>query len=499
MQIRAVLILMLAPTSVAGQSDLLKPYFQAVRDGHTTFEINGGSSVGQMIQPKKIGNVYIYERTNGGGWQDRWTFQGERWLDCQGSECKPGVIRLRTMRLEDKAAAFEAAIAARHDRHGMVTGVRLKRAGDLSSSQTHSDDNDGLWTAMYAVAKLYEYKATGSAAALARAETATKAVLFLEKVTEMPGYPARSYITKGEEKPKDGRWHMDSKGVYDWKSDTSSDEIVGHFYLFAEAWDLLPPGELRDSVRETCRRMMDRILMDGYNLVDDTWKPTTWGKWTPEYFGTPGGKPDSPLNSMELLSFLRITEHVTGDKKYDREFEKVAHQMGYLKILGQQKQLREEINYSDEELAMLSFFPLLKYEKNPEYRKAVGAAMEDWFENMRRQKNPLWNAMYEAVWKKDAALRQDAIATLQRIPMDLVTWKVEASQRADVPRVAGKSERFGRAETTLLLPPDERPMMKWNGNPFVMDGGNGGMSEEAGTFFLLPYWMGRYYGLWREK
>ena len=37
-----------------------------------------------------------------------------------------------------------------------------------------------------------------------------------------------------------------------------------------------------------------------------------------------------------------------------------------------------------------------------------------------------------------------------------------------------------------LLRPDERPVMKWNGNPFVVDGGDGGRSEDDGAFFLLP-------------
>ena len=41
---------------------------------------------------------------------------------------------------------------------------------------------------------------------------------------------------------------------------------------------------------------------------------------------------------------------------------------------------------------------------------------------------------------------------------------------------------------------DERPVMKWNGNPFVVDGGAGGHGEDDGAAFLLPYWMGRYYG-----
>jgi hypothetical protein len=40
--------------------------------------------------------------------------------------------------------------------------------------------------------------------------------------------------------------------------------------------------------------------------------------------------------------------------------------------------------------------------------------------------------------------------------------------------------------------------MKWNGNPFRIDGGNLGRTEDDGAFFLLPYWMGRYLGLLLE-
>jgi hypothetical protein len=53
-----------------------------------------------------------------------------------------------------------------------------------------SDDTDGLWTAMYAVGKLFEYKASGSEEALVRAGKAIRAVLLLEKVTGTPGYRA---------------------------------------------------------------------------------------------------------------------------------------------------------------------------------------------------------------------------------------------------------------------------------------------------------------------
>lgn len=64
-------------------------------------------------------------------------------------------------------------------------------------------------------------------------------------------------------------------------------------------------------------------------------------------------------------------------------------------------------------------------------------------------------------------------------------------------------DRCNRREALTLLPPDERPTMKWNGNPFVVDGGGGGRGEDDGAAFLLPYWMGRHHkfivGEWQKQ
>ncbi|MFN8685949.1 MAG: hypothetical protein ACK50U_08140 [Acidobacteriota bacterium] len=434
--------------------------------------------------------------------QDR-LFHSKRFLPCDEvlgfRESEKGHVIVQTrcgqsefwfqkIRLADKARHYEE-IAARHDRHGFIADTR--------GGQRVSNDNDGLWTAMYAAAKLFEYAATGSKEALTRAERATRAVLFLEQITGTPGYPARSYIDPSEEKPKDGFWYWTPDQKHEFKSDTSSDESVGHFLLFGLAWDLLPRGELRDQVRETCRRQMDYILQHGYHLIDPkTGKPTRWGKWSPAYFDGEG-REDSPLNSVELMSFLRTTEHVTGDAKYGAEMKKVAEELGYLKIAGLLKQRRIELNYSDEELAMLSFYPLIRYEKNPQYREAILKAMDDWFENERREKNPLWNAIYELGRGENRQLRRASVETLERMPLDLRKWRVENSWRKELPLAPG-ADRFGRRETTVLLPADERAVMKWNSNPFTLDGGGDPISEDDGTTFLLPYWMGRYHKLWTE-
>jgi hypothetical protein len=86
------------------------------------------------------------------------------------------------------------------------------------------------------------------------------------------------------------------------------------------------------------------------------------------------------------------------------------------------------------------------------------------------------------------------VRTLYRMPVDTIEWKVTNSNRQEVIMEAA-ADRFQRRQAAMLLPPDERPVMKWNSNPFDIDGGSDGRGEDDGAAFLLPYWMGRYRGL----
>jgi hypothetical protein len=399
-------------------------------------------------------------------------------------------IEFRPMTLAEKAAYFEERIEARHVRHGMVADSVFRAPGDPASNQTVSSDNDGLWTAIYGAAQCYRYAVTKSPEALARATRAIEAVLYLEQITGIPGFPARSYIRPGEPQPADGFWHGEDPR---WKGDTSSDEIVGHFYLFWAAHELLPDGPLRQRVRETAARIMDHIVRNGWYLIDVTGKPTRWGRWSPEYFASKTGYPDSPLNAVELLMFLKVTRHLTGDARWDREYRRVAYGMGYARIAAEYRKRREELNYSDEELAMLSFAPLVSLEKDPALLARYREAMRQWWTNIVRDRNPLWIYIYKLANPPARVDLAAARETLQRIPLDLIKWTITNSHREDV-RMAAAKDRHGRPEALTWLPPDERPVMKWNGNPFVVDGGNGGRGEDDGAFFLLPYWLGRHAG-----
>jgi hypothetical protein len=78
----------------------------------------------------------------------------------------------------------------------------------------------------------------------------------------------------------------------------------------------------------------------------------------------------------------------------------------------------------------------------------------------------------------------------------MIEWSVQNSHRIDL-TLGCFRDRFNQIQLASALPPDERPVAKWNSNPYRSDGGNGGAGEDDGAYFLLPYWMGRLHG-WVE-
>ena len=407
-------------------------------------------------------------------------------------------IEFRPMTLEAKAAEFEKRIQARHNRYGMVADSELTIPGDLGSNRPVPNDNDGLWTAIYAAAESFRYAVTRSPEARAYARRSIEALMRLEEITGQPGFPARSYVRKGDYRPPGGVWRDTADGQFEWKADTSSDEVVGHFFAHALYYDLVAEEPEKPRIRGVVGRIMSHLLDHGYNLVDRvTGKPTTWGEWSPEFFQTSKGRVEIALNSAELLSHLRVAHYLTGQERFLEAYRTLIGSHGYARNTTRYLELRSDINYSDEELAMLSFYPLFLYEKDPALARTYRQGMEGWWQNIRRQKNPLWIFIYQQATGTREHTR-DAVWSLARYPMDLITWTVENLSRADV-RPQTQPDRFRRGQIRELLPPDERRVHRWNTNVFSPDGGNGGRGEDDGAAFLLPYWMGRYHGFITEK
>jgi len=439
-------------------------------------------------------------------------FAGERWLpddhvtgigfdkSATWVETAKGLSRIeyKSMTLDEKSGVFVDRIQARHNRWGLTATSTLRVAGDLTSNQPVSTDNDGLWTAMYVAAECFRYKVTGQSAARDNARRGMQAILRLESITGIPGFPARSIIKVGADvQPGEGEWHDAADTGWRWKGDTSSDEIVGHYFVYGIYYDLVADASEKNDLRAALERITNHILDHNYQLVDVDGKRTTWGFWGPDDIWEEAG--ETGLRALHILSHLRVAMHVSENTpaaaRYRAEYDNLVKMRRYHLLTRNQKiAIPGHINHSDDELAFLSYYPLLEYETDPQLRAIYKQSLERSWQVERPERNPLWNAIYAAGTGAQEFDRAESLRTLHEIPMDTITWTVRNSQRLDVP-IDPLPDRFKRPQALVVLPYDEIPMWKWNTNPYALDGGNGGRSEDDGAYFLLPYWMGRYHKL----
>jgi hypothetical protein len=427
-----------------------------------------------------------------------------------------GKIARREMTLERKMAAIDNTLCKYHVLNGIVGGIHLNERGRLDAGYSqHSNDNDGLWTSIYVAAEAFRYAATGDKAAKANARRSLEALMFLERVTGISGFAARSVIpTEGNPAvPYSGEWHRSADGRWWWKGDTSSDEVDGHYFAYSIYHDVAATPEERKEISKYVERITDHILDHGLNYVGPPGVPTRWGVWAPEKLNHDlRWVGDRGLNSLEILSFLKVAEHIVGKPRYAATSKELIEKHAYETNTVFQKHAWpvNRVNHSDDELAFLAYYPLLIHERDEHLRDVYLASLKrTWFAE-RPERSPLFNLIYGAslqanTWP-DATKRPEqamvepgeydhdaCIEWFRDVTGDTISWTIHNSGRADLGPLS--TNRFGRLTSQVALPVSERHVMRWNGDPYSLDGGSDGRHRDDGAAILLPYWMGRYHRL----
>jgi hypothetical protein len=439
---------------------------------------------------------------------------GAAWVATEG-----GVARLydRATPLVAKAAHYQQITDARHNRRGFVTGSRLKVPGEVSGGVVYdASDNDGLWTAMYVGAQSFRWAATKDPAAREAARKSMNAMLDLVRLSGVPGFPARAVIRKGEEVDgydpdetvripgeKDKIWYqspVDPQVLC--KGDTSSDELDGHYFAWSVYYDLVADEAERKAIRATVTAVTDNLLEHDLNLVGHTGRPTRWGIYSPKSINDdPYWWEERGLNSLSILSYLKIAHNVSGQDRFARKYRELIEKHHYLLNTVNQKNAEPwyAVNHSDDEMAFMMYYAILKLEKDPATRLVLLQSLERSWKIERPEESPLFNFVYGASTGRPCDL-EASVGTLEDWPWELVEWQVRGSHRHDITMRTWSGEGNSRSQTTRVLPASERRLMRWNGNPYQCDGGTpDGRTEEDGSAWLLPYWMGRYHGFINER
>ncbi len=425
---------------------------------------------------------------------------GSVWIGTQGGIAH---IRQRGITFTQKAAHYERLTDQRHNRDGFVTECFLNVPGDYESFEFEASDNDGLWTALYLCAECFRYAMTGEEVARLLARKSFRAMLELVRLTGISGFPARAIARRNENvrlsTPLENWIQSPVDADFHYKHDTSSDEIDGHYLAWYFYSQLVADEAEKAEIAEVCRAVTNHILDHDYTLVGPTGERTSWGVWSPEKLNhDPDWFDERGLNSLEILSHLRVAMHLCGDAHFTQAYRTLIETHDFALNTLEQK-LMPPIgpdNHSDDELAACAYLPLLLLETDPGLRAIYLLSLERTWAILRPNGSPFHNIVYGACTGKPCDAEK-ASEWLKDAPLDQRNWTMRNSQRDDI-EFASATDRFDKPQLNRPLPPSEIAVMKWNTNPYLADGGGEGECEMDGAFWLLPYWMGRYFGIFEE-
>ena len=473
--------------------------------------------------------------------------EGNAWIATAGGIAN---IHFREMSLAQKAQFYEDEIDKFHRRTdlGYVIEAHTKTAGEKVDIHLSDSDNDGLWTSMYGAGECFAYGATKDPQAKRRARAAFRALRFLSLAPQgsqhaaPQGFIARTVLeTTADKDPNSGaytlegqrrtreldglwrvyepRWPKSADGKYYWKSDTSSDELDGHYFFYPLYYDLVADSEAEKAqVREIVRANMDHLIQHDFALHDHAGR-TRWGVYGPTDLNQdPDWFEERGLKSISILSYLNVAYHITGDEKYRSIAAELRDKHSY-HINAMWPKYQRGLgsgNQSDDEMAFMSFYNLIKYEPDPELKRLYTASFANSWRQEEPEMNPFFNFCFAAVangvqfennwgtfdlspWSSWFA---DSIDTLKRFPLDRFDWRHTNHHRTDiVPLPDHSADVFegqvrGRGYRTngKVIPVDERYFNHWNHSPWQLDTGGAGRTLGTGAVFTLPYYMGLYHG-----
>lgn len=400
--------------------------------------------------------------------------------------------------LQEKADEYEEIIEKYHIRRGF-TATRTLKDYDMDDGEIDISDNDGLWTASYVAAESFRYAATGEKEALEKARRGMNAMLFLTRISGIPGFTARAVRYPGEKEYGDGNkeWAMAPTGECEWKGETSSDEMTGHFFGFSVYYDLCADEKEKEDIRKAVCGIMDHIITNDYRLVDRDGLPTTWACWNPDmlnhhdkWFFEKG------INSFELLAFLKVCDHVSEDDKYGKLYDKFVKLYHYPLNAMQHKIRDAHICHIDDNLGFLAALTLLRLEKNESLRSLYLCGLEDHWNYEKVERQPMFCFIHAALTGRDADL-VEGIQSLREMPVDMIHYGMENSKRKDIVYDTEQEEWHEAPQVKVPLAFDERNIHRPDNGGFELDRKYHHHVQEP-TPFLLPYWIGRYYGLITE-
>ena len=391
---------------------------------------------------------------------------------------------------QSEASAIDANLRATHLPHGTIADP-IFASGDPASPDyativgyDHAGDA-AIWTGHYLAAEAYRHAVTGATDALDNTRQAVDAIVRLVDVTSpaRPDLLARFYMPRSWEyagsvmaiEARHGIYESNLDGVpYYWIGNTTRDQYAGVFFGLAAAYDLVPDDALRARIAAVVTRMLDFLLRNGWNVV------------------MPDGSISSTFNGRvdQQLALLQIGRHVN-PVRYQWIYR--AYRLRYGLLVGVPVTVECQDphgSYYKFNLDHITFFNLIRLEEPSSFYRLVYLRA---FNTLRGCTGTHMNAHFNMI---DRALR-GANATRDAATREYLGEWLTRPRRDYAVDLSEEYAACGENRACEPIPVAERPPTDflWQRSPFLLYGGGTGQHETPGIDYLLPYWMGRYYGV----
>ncbi|MBZ5619816.1 MAG: hypothetical protein LAQ69_13990 [Acidobacteriia bacterium] len=364
---------------------------------------------------------------------------------------------------EADALAISARIQARHMPFGTITDpVYASPTSDQIVGYTRCGDS-ALWTGAYLAAEAFRYKVTQSADALSNVKTALAGLKLLADVTgdnrlARCALPANSPYAAGiESEEAHNTIHQNPPLI--WVDNTSRDEIVGAFFGLGAAFDVVDDASVKSAISDLATRLIGFISRHQWSPNDDA--SNTF-----------------QLRPEELQMLLQVARHVNPANTVSGPFIVLPVDVAVQFDVGSND------SYFKFNLDYMTLYNLLRLQNNSDNQEA--------YKILRNYTASHQNAFFDVI---DRALQGPNASRDSEIGALLDQW-LQRPQRDPSIDLTKTVQVCGR-EACQPVPVPQRPPTDflWQRDPFQLTGGGFGTIEGAGIDYILPYWMGRYYGV----
>jgi hypothetical protein len=244
-----------------------------------------------------------------------------------------------------------------------------------------------------------------------------------------------------------------------WIGNTSRDQIVGAFFGLGVAYDLVDD----DWVKTTVSNLT--TLLIGY-ISRHRWSPND------DYLSTFELRPES------LQMLLQVARHVNPSNSVHGPFFVAPVSAAVL------LDVQSNDSYYKFNLDYMSLYHLVRLQNNDDNRRA--------YDIVRSYTALHQNAFFDIVDRALGAVNPARDAELLAL---LGQW-LQRPRRSTYVDLTSMLPMCG-AQACSVVPVVLRPPSDslWQRNPFQVSGGSYNSIENAGIDYILPYWMGRYYGV----